>query len=91
MPAYPQPLPERGQSEQRTPSLRGLTLLDALVIAALPVAQAQLQTVEASFVNSPPVTHHGSPAQVAALTFDIAEALLAERITRLGQPATAAA
>lgn len=82
-PVYPQPLPERGQSEQRRPWLRGLTLLDHFASVALPVAQAQLTTVEASYQGHPAVTFHGSPQEVATRAYDLAEAMLTERANRL--------
>lgn len=86
-PVYPQPLPERGQSEQRRPGLRGITLLDHFAALALPVAQAQLSGVEITS-NHPPHTYHGTPEEVAALAYDIAEALLIERNKRMKTPET---
>jgi Tfp pilus assembly protein PilX len=87
LPAYPQPFPEKGQNEQRLPRYRGITLLDLLVIEALPVAATQLTTLEASFQGRPPIARHGSPQDIATLAFDIAEAALVEREKRL-KPAT---
>lgn len=90
-PAYPQPLPERGQTEQRQSSMRGLTVLDRLAIAALPVAQRRLESLAASYIDRPPIRHQGTIAQVAAEAYDLAEAMLAERNTRLAPAATPAA
>lgn len=80
---FPQPLPEKGQSEQRQPGFRGLTLLDHLAIEALPVAQRRLESLEASYIDRPPVRRDGTAAQVAAEAYDLAEAMLSERAERL--------
>lgn len=82
-PVYPQPLLERGKADQRNRSEKGLTLLDHLAIEALPVAQRRLESLEASYINRPPIRHQGTAAQVAAEAYDLAEAMLTERAERL--------
>lgn len=80
---YPQPLAANGQVARQHVHNRGLTLLDQLVIAALPIAEAQLTTAEASYQGHPAVTYHGSPEDLATRAYDIAEAVLNERLKRL--------
>lgn len=81
-PIFPQPLTERGQLDYRPATQRGLSLLDHLAIEALAVAQRRLESLEASYLNCPPVRHQGSAAQVAAEAYDLAEAMLSERQKR---------
>ena len=82
-PVFPQPLAERGQIDQRPAAQRGLTLLDHLAIEALPVAQRRLESLEASYIDRPPIRRQGTAAEVAAEAYDLAEALLTERADRL--------
>ena len=82
-PAFPQPMTERGQLDQRPAAQKGLTLLDYLAIEALPVAQRRLESLEASYIDRPPVRHQGTADQVAREAYDLAEAMLTERTARL--------
>lgn len=80
---YPQPHLERGQSDQRNSSQRGLTLLDYFAAAALPVAEARLASSRPNYREQPPVATHANVAAVAREAYDLAEAMLAERAERL--------
>lgn len=83
LPIHPQPLAERGQIDQRPSSARGLTLLDALAIAALPVAQTRVSFAHADYAGRPPRIDHGRVEEVAAQAYELAEAMLVERARRL--------
>lgn len=82
-PVYPQPGLERGKADQRNRSDKGLTLLDHFAGQALPVAQRRLESLEASYIDRPPIRHQGTAAQVAVEAYDLAEAVLSERTARL--------
>ena len=81
-PVSAKPALERGKSDQRTRSEKGLNLLDYFAIEALSVAQRRLESLEASYINRPPIRHQGSAAEVAAEAYDLAEAMLLERQKR---------
>ena len=81
-PTHPQPIPPTGNARQPHFN-RGITLLDSLAIAALPVAQLRQQQQRASYIDRPPIMEHGSPAELAKEAYDIAEAMLLERTARL--------
>ncbi len=79
---YPQPMLERGQTDQRITAQKGLVLLDYLAIAALPLAQARTSGQRTGYVNGPAITEHASAGYVAKEAYDIAEAMLNERTAR---------
>ena len=81
-PVYPQPMLEHGQADQRTTAQKGLTLLDHLAIAALPLAQARTSARRAGYVNGPAITEHAGAEYIAKEAYDIAEAMLNERTAR---------